>query len=542
QYFPFFDRSIEEYLRHQGEEALLGRDDHIEQVNTIISTRNVEKYQPIICTTSRGMGKTTFMEAIGLQAVKPNLKNQMIMDALAYGRILSFDFAGTAAEEAIPAQKDIKTFFTRLMIFFLCRMFAGTQVDGIYFEEESFNTIVEFSGEQSKFNDWNASSYYADRQQYSQNCRQKVKWYPFISVTTSHSIGRQSQASCICTGTNNGNIVSITERSKLVPRIITLTTLHKDGESEKFWYQRTKHLNETTSKEVKITSKDRDIINSLVYESYGIPRLLRLAQRAWYKYKTDPNSTDRVSPLKDYEDAAITYYQEMVELLFNPCFSVNDIAHIILCCGVHWRVDDIYSFVPGTSHKWNDLINKAMIFPYSNDCYIFPVQFMWKGGYHSHWQLEDPWSSAGLTEACRSLIPNFDISNLFVTYDRLRQFNLYELGMCYESLFASSLAAKYYLCKLGKDDRQFIPILDLYDVSGIENLDDATKESLSKISVDFSLGLDYPANEAFVNSPNLLPAVIHNSNIPSAHHDIILPAKVQGASGDSFVKIPVQCK
>ena len=93
-FFPFFDPTIEDHLKHFGEDALLARDHVIDTVNKIISMRAVEKYQPIICSTSRGMGKTAFMEAIGMQLVKSQLKNQLIMDALAYGRILSFDFSG----------------------------------------------------------------------------------------------------------------------------------------------------------------------------------------------------------------------------------------------------------------------------------------------------------------------------------------------------------------------------------------------------------------------------------------------------------------
>jgi hypothetical protein len=76
------------------------------------------------------------------------------MDALAYGRILSFDFAHVSTETAIPNQEDIRTFFTRLMIYFLCRMFHGTLVNGIYFEEIVFSNVVSFKGRQDRFHDW----------------------------------------------------------------------------------------------------------------------------------------------------------------------------------------------------------------------------------------------------------------------------------------------------------------------------------------------------------------------------------------------------
>lgn len=89
------------------------------------------------------------MEAIGMQLVKPQLKNQLIMDALAYGRALSFDFACAAAGTAIRTQEEIRTFFTRLMIYFLCRMFDGTQVKGIHFKETEFSNIISFTGRDS---------------------------------------------------------------------------------------------------------------------------------------------------------------------------------------------------------------------------------------------------------------------------------------------------------------------------------------------------------------------------------------------------------
>ena len=78
--FPFFDPVIEKYLKHFGESALLARDDVINQVNAYIANRDVEKYQPIVCSTSRGMGKSAFIEAIGMQLVKTQLQNQLIMD------------------------------------------------------------------------------------------------------------------------------------------------------------------------------------------------------------------------------------------------------------------------------------------------------------------------------------------------------------------------------------------------------------------------------------------------------------------------------
>jgi hypothetical protein len=265
QYFPFFDPMIEKYLNHFGDNALLARENIINQVNHIISKREVEKYQPIICSTSRGMGKTAFMEAVGMQLVKPHLKTQLIMDALAYGRILSFDFAGAAAETAIPSQEDIRTFFPRLMIYFLCRMFDGTQVGGIHFEKIlSFSTVVSFSGQQLQFNNWKAKFLGADSDNmmdeyirltnlaFGVNCSSppvflldeiqgllqqttvkskfkddQVVYHSFLSLLLTQLAGKYKPV-CICTGTNSGNIINITEKSKIIPQFVSLSTLHKE--------------------------------------------------------------------------------------------------------------------------------------------------------------------------------------------------------------------------------------------------------------------------------------------------------------------------
>lgn len=128
--FPYFESVNDGYLSYFKKQALVGRDDVVKQINAIIGDRGRDKYQPIIISTSRGMGKTFLMKCVGSQNVKEDLECDLIKEAYLYGRVLSFDFA-KAAETAISTQEDIKTFFTRLMIFFLCRLFNGTEVHGV---------------------------------------------------------------------------------------------------------------------------------------------------------------------------------------------------------------------------------------------------------------------------------------------------------------------------------------------------------------------------------------------------------------------------
>lgn len=260
--FPFFDINVEAYLKTVGPTALLARDDCIKKVNECVSDRLIfDKYHPIICSTSRGMGKTAFMEAIGMRIVKPELRNGFIQEAHAYGRVVSFDFASDAAAKAYPTESDIETFFTRLMIYFLCRMFGGTQVEGIHFEVCEFGNVELFAGRQPKFNTWkqHCMQKHADRMMdeyirltnaaFGVNCDTppvflldeiqglckptsvqskleedgNIVYHSYLTLLLTQLAGKHKPL-CICAGTNSGKIISITERSRIIPHFITLST------------------------------------------------------------------------------------------------------------------------------------------------------------------------------------------------------------------------------------------------------------------------------------------------------------------------------
>jgi hypothetical protein len=233
----------------------------------------------------------------------------------------------------------------------------------------------------------------------------------------------------------------------------------------------------------------------------------------------------------------------MSELLLNSQFVGNDIPHILMCCGVHWEVRNINSFVPGTNILWAHLISMSVVFPYLDNCYIIPFSLMWAAKTPTNRQVGDYTKTrTGIVDSCKLLIPNFDINNLFVSYDQVRQLNLYNLGMCYESLFASSLAVKYYLRKLEQNTNvQLLPLLELYNVA---DEDTRTKGALTDTWVDFSSGLNLPEQESYVDSINMPNAIIHNFKTHTAHHDIILPAKRNSKVGKGLVSvnIAVSCK
>ncbi len=190
-----------------------------------------------------------------------------------------------------------------------------------------------------------------------------------------------------------------------------------------------------------------------------------------------------------------------------------------MCCGVQWKVRSIDDCVPATQIVWKHLIQSSLVFPYLDDCYIFPFHLIWaaktlrsriKGDYRTR---------EGIKKICLQHVANLGVINLYVSYDTLRQLDLFNLGLCYEKLLASSLAVKYYLKTVGQNQKSIL-LNRIYEFGK----DEKSKDLLSDLNVDFSSGIAIPDKECSVNMENLSRAVIHNIKTRTAHHDIILPA------------------
>ena len=73
--FPFFAlEPVDERI------TLRGRDETLSEINAESRLR-LQKFRPFIISTSRGMGKTFFLKAVGSQRVPENLKNPRIQAA-----------------------------------------------------------------------------------------------------------------------------------------------------------------------------------------------------------------------------------------------------------------------------------------------------------------------------------------------------------------------------------------------------------------------------------------------------------------------------
>ena len=554
--FPFSESNGETYL------PLLGRDKLVKKINDIASFSH-PKYQPIIISTSRGMGKTFLLKMIGLQKMKPELQNPIFKEAGLCGRILSFDFARNPTK--FKETSDIELFLKRLMIFYLCLLFDGTQVDNINFKRIQLDNIDSFGGHQKRYNSWIkncmdksveqmideymrltnlAFEVPLDSSRYTTPpvflfdevqilCKETdlvsnfyQNYHTFLSLLLTKLSVKQKPV-CICAGTNNGNIVDIAEHSVILPQTLSLTPLVNDY--MKYWIEMTNHYNsQQKAGEIVELDGEQDLIDCLAYAAYQVPQLLFLAHRVWYDELKTNKSPNREYIFQKYEAIAIRYYNEMVTFFSN--FSEEEISRIILCCSVHLRIN-VNTCVPGTQIKWSYLIHKSIIFPYLDDCYLFPFSLVWNG-VSSSLVAQDNASRMKLKveEYCKKAIQNLDIKQLFVSFNDLCSCNLYNLGMKYETLFVSSLAVKYYIWSLSnKSMDNYVPFSTLYDFDKQER-----KGVWDKVQVNLSQGIYFPSEEVFVDHQNLPYAVIHNRTIYHAHHDIILPTK-QGA-------IPVSAK
>ena len=86
-----------------------------------------------------------------MQKIKEELKCPKIEQAISCGRILSFDFS--KHEYEIQSVGDIVSFFTRLMIHYLCYLFEEKRVDGIDFAYLKFYEL-HMEHKNKSFNEW----------------------------------------------------------------------------------------------------------------------------------------------------------------------------------------------------------------------------------------------------------------------------------------------------------------------------------------------------------------------------------------------------
>jgi len=131
------------------------------------------------------------------------------------------------------------------------------------------------------------------------------------------------------------------------------------------------------------------------------------------------------------------------------------------------------------------------------------------------------------------LVPNLNFEDLLVSCSKWadKMKSLYDLGILWEKIIASSLAVKYILYR----EQKKLLATDSVKLSEIYELGEKAQAYplLSSVNVNFSLGMRNHKKEVNSND-NLSRAVYLNSNVRDAHHDIILSADPHN--------VAIQCK
>ena len=489
------------------------------------------------------MGKTFLLKMIALQKVPPGLECKLFKEAGKYGRILSFNFKNFPGELSADSSR---LFFPTLMVWFLSRIFNGCEVDGIHFEQCAFADVASFEGKQARINDWKRDCLKSPITDdmieeyirltniaFNVECstppvfllddiqmvckRSKVhsrvdnRRSSFLSLLLTELAGKINPV-CTCTGTNNGKLLNLTERSAIMPKVMSLTPLKRDFQRN--WEEMTHHENLVSKSAVEF-DPDCEVYKALVYATYKIPRLLFLAHQVWFRGMLENKEDQKVQLLTRFEKKASPYYLEMKE--FWQEFSPTDLCHVMFATGCRWRVRDTDKMIPGTTIEWNALIQKSLIFPYGGDCYLFPFTLIWSETNVS--MADRPRFSdfkKSVDAACNMLVPNLKIEHLFTKYGDICVLDIKELGKSFQKLLTASFAVKYYLCKLevGNTD---VPLNYVYEPSAC----DADMLS-NRQTVDFSHGIHFLATGTTSAAPH---AVSSSVSCSASHKDMILYSK-----------------
>ncbi|KAI3658397.1 hypothetical protein MP638_001397 [Amoeboaphelidium occidentale] len=94
-----------------------------------------------------------------------------------------------------------------------------------------------------------------------------------------------------------------------------------------------------------------------------------------------------------------------------------------------------------------------------------------------------------IQKLCAKLVPNLDINDLYMGFDRMISKDVINLGSSFERMFASALAAKYYLYCLRNQayvENGYVTFSELYD--GVVP-DRKTKEILQQCSLNLTCGI-----------------------------------------------------
>lgn len=273
---------------------------------------------------------------------------------------------------------------------------------------------------------------------------------------------------------------------------------------------------EHKNKEVSHISPDeKRQVRTAYTVTTGLPRMLVIAygvEGALFSTKNELWET-RVSGL--YEDAS--------ELISSELLMPSCLAKAIITCSVCNTVFEPGNTIPSEAVTWDYLRWRSIVF-LSGKGYLQIPRLLWGRDTLTHRKLKT-WVS----ENCRFELDDL-VPSVTTLYQDAKQASATASGIFWEKLFSSALVGKFFvMCwKMGKDPaKHFVSLKDLLPQECEED-----NTALASVEVCLGMGIKATDKETFA-STSLVPndfdwkAIHANWNIKSAHHDLVLPVRIQ---------------
>jgi hypothetical protein len=288
--------------------------------------------------------------------------------------------------------------------------------------------------------------------------------------------------------------------------------------------------------------------------THGIPRFIMLAVKTYNDAKQSHYPLSPHACLDLFYHQVRLYYDDCQDLLLRPDFPPDLIARIILA--TLEPVIERHEKIPNTSFSWNDLQDKSLVFPFSDNHFTIPLIF-WLPQVKNETKLQlkneiiQRWRQ--IDKALKELVSGLDIETLFINLHEWVEHSSNQnwIGLAYEQLLSSMLAVRYFkrveaaqIIKASLiSDLPFVPLSALYD----DLQEDTQSEKVfSRFFVDFSGGIIIPTKGAAVlvkSIPiNFRNSIILNKETTNAHHDIVFYGKRQEEAGQIDGGAAIQAK
>jgi hypothetical protein len=204
------------------------------------------------------------------------------------------------------------------------------------------------------------------------------------------------------------------------------------------------------------------------------------------------------------------------------------LANTVVSCCVGWRQTAGATaggncLVPGTQTPWESLAYNALVFPAPNQCSVIPRYFFQE-------------RIRAMEQHCP---PGVKFEFLYPDIEDIlsKPKGAINSGVPWEKLIACSFAARFFIhCKANDIHLDtFIKLSELYPSS-----DDHVKAVLDPYVVCLKDGVVYPDTQVFADETPTSNAVIANTQVKKAHHDLLLPV-TRSDNGEKHY-IAFQCR